>query len=153
MSREIGPDMRLHRIYRRQEFTLGERLADAIARFGGSWTFITLFAMGIVTWIGINEFRKLGVHFDPYPFILLNLILSCLAAIQAPIIMMSQNRQEEKDRLRAESDYKINVKSEKEIRQLQEKLDLLITQHQVLFDRLGASGIPPVAGPDFGEKR
>jgi uncharacterized membrane protein len=112
-----------------KKLSLGERLADQIADFGGSWTFILLFAGVIVVWISINAVVLIGRAFDPYPFILLNLILSCLAAVQAPIIMMSQNRQEARDRLRSENDYRVNLKAELEIRQLHEKLDHLL-QHQ-----------------------
>ncbi len=109
--------------------TLGQRLADHVASFGGSWTFIIFFASVLIVWIVINSVAMLGKPFDPYPFILLNLVLSCLAAIQAPVIMMSQNRQEVKDRLRAENDYRVNLKAELEIRHLHSKLDLLLT-HQ-----------------------
>jgi uncharacterized membrane protein len=112
-----------------KKLTLGERLADQIADFGGSWTFISLFAGFILVWIVINTIVLLARPFDPYPFILLNLMLSCLAAVQAPIIMMSQNRQESRDRLRSENDYRVNLKAELEIRQLHEKLDHLL-QHQ-----------------------
>lgn len=111
------------------EATIGERLADRVATFGGSWTFIVLFAMVLVVWITINSVGLFSKPFDVYPFILLNLVLSCLAAIQAPVIMMSQNRQESKDRLRAENDYRVNLKAELEIRHLHAKLDLLLT-HQ-----------------------
>lgn len=104
--------------------TIGERLADKVAEFGGSWTFIISFFVFLGIWIILNVLRVVG--FDPYPFILLNLILSCLASIQAPIIMMSQNRQESKDRMRSESDYKVNLKAELEIRILHEKLDHMI---------------------------
>jgi uncharacterized membrane protein len=111
-----------------EELTLGQRMADLIATFGGSWTFIITFFLFLFGWIILNAF-VLGNHqYDPYPFILLNLILSCLAAIQAPIIMMSQNRQEQKDRERAEHDYKINLKAELEIKLLSEKVDHLIVQ-------------------------
>lgn len=114
-------------------WTSGERLADGIARFGGSWTFILCFGGFLALWIVINTL-VLGLHSpDPYPFILLNLMLSCLAAIQAPIIMMSQNRQEAKDRLRSQHDYQINLKAELEIRHLHDKLDHLLS-HQ--WDRL-----------------
>lgn len=108
--------------------TLGERLADQIASFGGSWTFIIIFFCFLGAWMAVNIFVVFGREFDPYPFILLNLCLSCLAAIQAPIIMMSQNRQEAKDRLRSEHDYQINLKAELEIRLVHEKLDHLITK-------------------------
>lgn len=109
--------------------TLGQKVADRVADFGGSWRFIILFGAFIIFWILANIYFLTNKGFDPYPFILLNLILSCLAAIQAPIIMMSQNRQEEKDRERARKDYLINLKSELEIRMLHEKLDNLI-RHQ-----------------------
>jgi uncharacterized membrane protein len=111
------------------EWTLGERLADRIATFGGSWIFLILFGLFLVVWISINSFILYARPPDPYPYILLNLILSCLAAIQAPIIMMSQNRQEAKDRLRSEHDYQVNLKAELEIRHLHEKLDHLLS-HQ-----------------------
>jgi uncharacterized membrane protein len=107
--------------------TFGQRAADAMASFGGSWAFIGVFAVVMVAWIAANGFALLARPFDPYPFILLNLILSCLAAIQAPVIMMSQNRQEAKDRLHADNDYKTNLKAEIEIRMLHEKLDHLLT--------------------------
>ena len=108
--------------------TAGQMLADKISNFGGSWRFISLFALALVIWIAANSYVLLAKPFDPYPFILLNLILSCLAAIQAPVIMMSQNRMEARDRLRAEHDYKINLKAELEIRHLHEKLDHLLKQ-------------------------
>ena len=108
--------------------TLGERLADKVAEFGGSWRFIITFFIVMVMWIIMNSVLLLRKPFDPYPFILLNLVLSCLAAIQAPIIMMSQNRQEAKDRLRSEHDYQINLKAELEIRFLHEKIDHLLAQ-------------------------
>jgi uncharacterized membrane protein len=112
-----------------KELTIGQRLADHIASFGGSWTFICSFGGFILVWVLINTVVLLARPFDPYPFILLNLFLSCLAAIQAPIIMMSQNRQESRDRLRSENDYRVNLKAELEIRHLHEKLDHLL-QHQ-----------------------
>jgi uncharacterized membrane protein len=108
--------------------TLGQRMADRIATFGGSWTFLLSFFGFLLIWIGINSYVLLMRPFDPFPFILLNLILSCLAAIQAPVIMMSQNRQEAKDRVRAEHDYQINLKAELEIRHLHEKMDHLLVQ-------------------------
>jgi len=110
--------------------TLGQKLADAVASFGGSWAFIICFVTFMLVWIGVNVYLLTHHPFDPYPFILLNLILSCLAALQAPIIMMSQNRQEEKDRARAKKDYMINLKSELEIRMIHEKLDHLIMHQQ-----------------------
>ena len=112
-----------------KKLTLGERLADQIADFGGSWIFICLFGGFILVWVLINTLVLIMRPFDPYPFILLNLFLSCLAAIQAPVIMMSQNRQEARDRLRSENDYRVNLKAELEIRHLHEKLDHLL-QHQ-----------------------
>nr|HRD08710.1 DUF1003 domain-containing protein [Saprospiraceae bacterium] len=115
--------------------TLGQRLADKVASFGGSWSFIVTFLLFMAVWIGSNIFLLKDRSFDPYPFILLNLILSCIAALQAPIIMMSQNRQEEKDRERAKKDYMINLKSELEIRLLHEKIDhLIIHQQQELLE-------------------
>ena len=110
-------------------YTLGQRVADHVATFGGSWKFIGIFAGFILIWISINVYVLFHRTFDPYPFILLNLILSCLAAIQAPVIMMSQNRQETKDRTRSENDYKVNLKAELEIKQLHEKLDHIIIHH------------------------
>lgn len=109
-----------------QKWTLSERLADKIATFGGSWVFLICFAIFLGLWITINTVVMVTQPADPYPFILLNLILSCLAAIQAPIIMMSQNRQEAKDRLRSQNDYQINLKAELEIQYLHEKLDHLL---------------------------
>jgi len=104
-------------------FTFGQKVADKIASFGGSWTFILSFLFFIGLWIFTNIYLLLAKPFDPYPFILLNLILSCLAAFQAPVIMMSQHRQETRDRQRSEHDYQINLKAELEIRQLNEKID------------------------------
>lgn len=112
------------------ELTFGQHLADKIAEFGGSWTFIISFGVFIFIWICLNIFWFSNKGYDPYPFILLNLILSCLAALQAPVIMMSQNRQEEKDRERSKKDYMINLKSELEIRTLHEKIDHLIMHQQ-----------------------
>ncbi len=114
----------------KQTLTLGQRVADKVASFGGSWTFIISFGVFIAIWIFINIFWLINKGFDPYPFILLNLILSCLASLQAPVIMMSQNRQEEKDRERAKKDYMINLKSELEIRTLHEKIDHFIMDQQ-----------------------
>ena len=113
-----------------QILTFGQRIADKVATFGGSWTFIISFGIFIFIWITFNVFWLVNRSFDPYPFILLNLILSCLAALQAPVIMMSQNRQEEKDRDRAKKDYMINLKSELEIRTLHEKIDHFIMDQQ-----------------------
>ncbi len=109
--------------------SVGDRLADQLATFGGSWTFLIIFGAILIVWIALNSMLFMWRPFDPFPFILLNLILSCLAAIQAPVIMMSQNRVEAKDRLRAENDYRVNLKAELEIRHLHSKLDLLLT-HQ-----------------------
>jgi uncharacterized membrane protein len=121
-----------------EPLSLGNRVADRIASFGGSWTFIICFFVFLLTWMAINVVMISVFNipsFDKYPFILLNLILSCLAAIQAPIIMMSQNRKEARDRQRAENDYKINLKAELEIRLLHEKVDhLILHQNQRLVD-------------------
>jgi len=108
----------------------GQQIADKVADFGGSWTFIISFLLFIVVWISANVYILVNKGFDPYPFILLNLILSCIAALQAPVIMMSQNRQEEKDRTRAKKDYMINLKSELEIRMIHDKIDHLIMHQQ-----------------------
>lgn len=117
------------------KLTFGERLSDSIASFGGSWKFIIAFGVVLGGWITLNVVGLLARPFDPFPFILLNLVLSCLAAIQAPIIMMSQNRQEARDRIRSKNDYKVNLKAELEIRHLHEKLDhLLIHQWQRLME-------------------
>lgn len=117
------------------DLTYGQRLADKVASFGGSWTFIIYFGVFILIWIIINIVFLTNKSFDPYPFILLNLILSCIASLQAPVIMMSQNRQEEKDRERAKKDYMINLKSELEIRILHEKIDhLMLHQQQDLIE-------------------
>ncbi len=112
------------------ELTLGQRIADRVAEFGGSWTFILSFFGFLTIWIIANVFFLRSRTFDPYPFILLNLILSCIAALQAPVIMMSQNRQEQKDRERSKKDFMINMKAELEIRILHEKLDHLIMHQQ-----------------------
>ena len=108
--------------------TFGERVSDGLASFGGSWAFLISFFVVLVIWMAINVWLGEQNAFDAYPFILLNLVLSCIAAIQAPIIMMSQRRQETKDRLRAFNDYKVNLKAELEIRHIQEKLDYLLTK-------------------------
>lgn len=110
------------------KLTIGEKLSDLIATFGGSWKFIIMFGLIIFIWIMINTYWYVNQSFDPYPFILLNLVLSCVAALQAPVIMMSQNRQEARDRNRAEQDYKINLKAELELRQLHQKVDHLLVQ-------------------------
>ena len=118
-----------------KKYTFGQKLADNVAKFGGSWTFIISFMIFLMIWIFVNFFIFLNKGFDPYPFILLNLILSCIAALQAPVIMMSNNRQEEKDRERAKNDYMINLKSELEIRMLHEKIDhLIMHQEQALIE-------------------
>ncbi len=115
--------------------TRGQRWADRIATFGGSWKFLSIFGLFLLAWMALNIIALNNKGFDPYPFILLNLILSCIAAIQAPVIMMSQNRQEEKDRERAKNDYMVNLKGELEIRMLHEKIDhLLITQEENLLE-------------------
>lgn len=117
------------------DLTIGQKIADRVATFGGSWTFIITFFSFILIWMMINIWLLTTKPFDPFPFILLNLILSCLAAIQAPIIMMSQNRQEQKDRQRGEHDYKINLKAELEIKLLSEKIDhLLAHQNKKLLE-------------------
>lgn len=115
--------------------TKGQIISDKVANFGGSWAFIISFFIVLVAWIVFNTMALKNLVFDPYPFILMNLILSCIAALQAPIIMMSQNRQEEKDRKRSENDYLINMKSELEIRALNQKIDLLLEEQiKILFD-------------------
>lgn len=115
--------------------TKGQRISDRIARFGGSWAFIISFFVLIIGWILFNTLAPKQNDFDPYPFILMNLVLSCLAALQAPIIMMSQNRQEEKDRQRSQNDYLINMKAELEIRSLHQKMDLLLEgQLKTIYD-------------------
>ncbi len=120
---------------KKTDLTTGQKVADKVATFGGSWVFIVSFGVFIFIWIALNIFWFANKGFDPYPFILLNLLLSCLAAIQAPIIMMSQNRQEEKDRDRSKKDYMINLKSELEVRTLHEKIDhLMIYQQQDLIE-------------------
>lgn len=127
--------------------SFGQKIADKVATFGGSWAFILSFLGAMALWIIINVYWYKNQGFDPYPFILLNLVLSCLAGLQAPIIMMSQNRQEEKDRKRAENDYLINLKAEMEIRNLHDKIDFLIEEkmetlltlhreHQVILEKI-----------------
>ena len=118
-----------------KKLTFGERLSDSIASFGGSWTFIIFFSVVLVLWIGVNIFILATRALDQYPYILMNLVLSALSSIQAPVIMMSQNRSEARDRLRGENDYKINLKAELEIRHLHEKIDhLLRRQYNRLFE-------------------
>lgn len=115
--------------------TRGQKISDKVAAFGGSWAFIISFFIILFAWILFNTIAPIKDNFDPYPFILMNLILSCVAALQAPVIMMSQNRVEEKDRKRSENDYLINLKSELEIRALHEKMDLLLEEQiKILFD-------------------
>lgn len=134
-----------------EKATFGQKLSDGLASFGGSWVFLMCFAGFIAIWIGYNLFSPRGENFDPYPFILLNLILSCLAAVQAPVIMMSQNRQEAKDRMRMEHDYQINLKAELEIRQLHMKIDQLLKHQwwrlleiqQLQFDLMSENKQPP----------
>jgi len=109
--------------------SFAERISDQVAEFGGSWVFIGLFGLSVVLWMGLNSFLLLTRPFDPYPYIFLNLILSCVAAFQAPLIMMSQRRQETRDRTRSMHDYQVNLKAELEIRQLHKKLDHLMN-HQ-----------------------
>ncbi|MEA5139628.1 DUF1003 domain-containing protein [Arcicella rigui] len=111
-----------------EEITEGQAISDKVAKFGGSWKFIIIFAVILTVWIIFNTVMITKYRFDPYPFILMNLVLSCIAALQAPIIMMSQNRQEEKDRKRSENDYLINLKAEMQIRSLQQKMDLLLEE-------------------------
>jgi len=120
IARNVGQDIS-------EKMTFGQRLADKVAGFGGSWTFISIFAVVLIAWILLNSFILITYKksFDPYPYILLNLFLSMIAAIQAPIILMSQNRQAYKDRLSAEHDYEVNLKAEIEIMALHEKIDLL----------------------------
>lgn len=118
----------------KKHLTFGQRAADDLAKFAGSWGFIIVFFTVLITWIVVNLF--LAKPFDIYPFVLLNLVLSCLAAIQAPVIMMSQNRQEMKDRIRAKNDYKVNLKAEIMVEDMHEKLDTIIAKQQELIDRL-----------------
>jgi uncharacterized membrane protein len=119
----------------KEELTNGQKISDRVARFGGSWKFIIFFVILLALWIIYNVTAISSRVFDPYPFILMNLILSCIAALQAPIIMMSQNRQEEKDRMRSENDYLINLKAEMGIRSLHQKMDLLLgEQIKKLYD-------------------
>ena len=132
-------------IDRREKPTLGERVADKIAKVAGSWSFIFLFVGFLALWI-VGNVYFLQKAYDPYPFILLNLFLSCVAALQAPVIMMSQNRQEEKDRRRAENDYRINLKSEILVEDLHLKLDKLIENQETILGRLAA--LEKAAGGD-----
>ena len=118
-----------------EKYTLGQRAADTIAKFAGSWAFIFAFTGVLILWMVINTILASNA-FDPYPFILLNLVLSCVAAIQAPLIMMSQNRQEEKDRRRAENDYKVNLKTEIMIEDLYDKVNAILAKQSVLEKKL-----------------
>ncbi len=119
--------------------TKGQSISDKVAKFGGSWAFIITFLIILVVWILFNTLTPVKDNFDPYPFILMNLILSCIAALQAPVIMMSQNRQEEKDRKRGENDYLINLKAELEINALNQKIDLILEEQiQSLFESQAA---------------
>ncbi len=118
----------------KEKYTVGQRAADRIAKFAGSWAFIFLFTAVLIFWMAGNVLLAKRA-FDPYPFILLNLVLSCVAAIQAPLIMMSQNRQEEKDRRRAENDYKVNLKTEIMIEDLHDKMNKIIAK-QVILEKL-----------------
>ena len=136
LEQEVMKSLQEHEVLSRnvnEEFerklSLGERMADGLASAAGSWRFIIIFMLVLALWIIGNTVLLLRHPFDPYPFILLNLVLSCIAAIQAPVIMMSQNRQEAKDRLRSQHDYQVNLKAELEIRHLHEKLDHLLS-HQ-----------------------
>ena len=135
----------------REKYTLGQRAADAIAKFAGSWAFIFSFTGVLILWMVINTL--LAAHaFDPYPFILLNLVLSCVAAIQAPLIMMSQNRQEEKDRRRAENDYKVNLKTEIMIEDLYDKVNAILARQSALEKRLNAQDALKTAVPKPAKK-
>jgi len=135
LDREVLEGLQKHELMSRDpqeieaNLTFGQRLADRIASFGGSWSFIMIFAVLLFGWMALNSWLMMSKPFDPYPYILLNLVLSALAAIQAPLIMMSQNRQEARDRLHAQHDYQVNLKAELEIRQLHQKIDHLLT-HQ-----------------------
>ncbi len=129
LTRRLGEDDE------QKKLTFGERLADKVATFGGSWTFIIIFGTVLLSWVLLNSVVLATKPFDPYPYILLNLVLSCIAALQAPVIMMSQNRQETKDRERAENDYLVNLKAEIEIRNLHQKIDLsIVDQYQHLCE-------------------
>ena len=118
-----------------EKSTRGQKISDQVAKFGGSWTFIIAFSTILFVWIVYNCLVPISARFDPYPFILMNLVLSSVAALQAPIIMMSQNRQEEKDRINAENDYMVNLKAELEVRSLHQKVDLLLEEQiKTLFE-------------------
>ena len=130
-----------------EKYTLGQRAADAIAKFAGSWAFIFAFTGVLILWMVINTILA-AKAFDPYPFILLNLVLSCVAAIQAPLIMMSQNRQEEKDRRRAENDYRVNLKTEIMIEDLYDKVNAILAKQSALEKHLAGQekGTPKADG-------
>ncbi len=134
------------------KYTLGQRAADAIAKFAGSWAFIFSFTGGLVLWMVINTVLATRA-FDPYPFILLNLVLSCIAAIQAPLIMMSQNRQEEKDRRRAENDYKVNLKTEIMIEDLYDKVNAILAKQSALEKRLNQQNSEAASGAASNEPK
>ena len=134
------------------KYTLGQRAADAIAKFAGSWAFIFSFTGGLVLWMVVNALLAARA-FDPYPFILLNLVLSCIAAIQAPLIMMSQNRQEEKDRRRAENDYKVNLKTEIMIEDLYDKVNAILAKQTALEKRLNAQSGESAASVPSNESK
>ena len=136
----------------KEKYTLGQRAADAIAKFAGSWAFIFSFTGGLVLWMVVNALLAARA-FDPYPFILLNLVLSCIAAIQAPLIMMSQNRQEEKDRRRAENDYKVNLKTEIMIEDLYDKVNAILAKQSALEKRLNAQNSEAVTGAASNEPK
>lgn len=123
---------KIFKTHRKEKITFGVKLADEVASFGGSWKFIILFAAIVIGWMTLNNMMNQKA-FDPYPFILLNLVLSCLAAFQAPVILMSQNRQSEKDRKRSEHEYLINLKAELQVRELNSKIDLLITEQMTIL--------------------
>jgi uncharacterized membrane protein len=119
----------------KEVLTRGQSISDRVANFGGSWKFIISFSIILTVWVLFNTLSPIRDEFDPYPFILMNLVLSAIAALQAPIIMMSQNRKEEKDRKRSENDYLINLKAELEVRSLHQKIDLLLQEQiKVLFE-------------------
>ena len=122
-----------------EKYTLGQRAADAIAKFAGSWAFIFAFTGVLILWMVVNTLLA-AKAFDPFPFILLNLVLSCVAAIQAPLIMMSQNRQEEKDHRRAENDYKVNLKTEIMIEDLYDKVNAILARQTALEKQLTEKG-------------
>ncbi len=123
----------------KEKYTFGQRAADSIAKFAGSWAFIFSFAGVLIIWMVINTILA-AKAFDPYPFVLLNLVLSCVAAIQAPLIMMSQNRQEEKDRRRAENDYKVNLKTEIMIEDLYDKVNMILNKQMQIEKMLSEQG-------------